>query len=189
MLNLITPADTLPVDLDDVKAHLGIEHDLDDARINTLIWTAIDYIENETGHSYAAQEWQLVLPYFHEGANRSVRRSNVVPIPRPPLGEVTEVKYYDSADTLQTLDPSQYYVIRSTLEPGYIQAKTVWPVTYCRPDAVQIRFLTDDSMVPATLVHTVKLICGWLNEHREGQAKDIQGIDRLTAQLRDGGYH
>ena len=105
MLQLIEPADTndLPVDLDVIKADLGITGTPNNARLTELIWRATDICEQYTGRTYCVQTYQLTLPHF----------SRVIDIPRPPLDTIDFVKYYNSENVLTTMDSSNYYILKS----------------------------------------------------------------------------
>ena len=219
MLQLVEQSTDLPIALDKVKAHLRI-HSSDDGQdtyLTDLIFEAVDYIEGKTGFSYIESTFDLILPSFwtepqrfstypqtpwpywtqftwpypYGATSQPWIAHNRIYIPRPPLASVDSVKYHDTTNTQQTLDPSNYNVILGEFEPGFIEPAlpNSWPSTYIRGDAVTVRFTT--TVAPyqrAVFQRAVYLVCGWFNENREGQAKDVEAIDRLVMQLCDGGY-
>ncbi len=215
MINWISQSDVLPVDLDSVKANLRI-HSADnsqDAYLTELIEDATDYIEKRTGNAYLEYTFDLILPSFWTEPQKYMSLPPYWPysnyqiplynttqnnfwhrriyLPRPPLGQVVSVQYYaPDATSLTTLDASNYIVVASTYEAGFIEPipSTTWPATSIRSDAVQIRF-TCGTTIPSTFRRCLMLVCGWFNENREGQAKDVDAIESLIKQLTDGGYH
>ena len=175
LLQLILPdQNDLPVELDSIKADLGITGTANDARLSQLIWRATDICEQWTGRTYCEQTFKLTLPKF----------TKQIDIPRPPLDFIDEVRYYDTANVLQLMDEANFYVVKSDFN-NYIEFVEM-PLTYNRPDCVQIVFTTDP-IQPFLFPATVSLICGWLNENREGQAMP-EGIIRLLGLMRDGTY-
>lgn len=103
-----------------------------DAVIDMLIAALTDHAENKTGRSFVQRSYELLLdcfPWYQ------------INIPQPPLLTIDSVKYYDSANVLQTLSPSLYavdiYHEPGRLQPAYGEA---WPVTYGVMNAVQIAF-------------------------------------------------
>lgn len=177
---------TLPVALTDVKQHLRVEIEQDDDYITGLINAAVEYIEQETGRDFFGRTWDLVLCGFPRSGKGKIE------LPRPPLLSVESVTYHDTANASQTLDSSEYYTIKPTNLPGYIEPVEVWPDTYDRPDAVAIRFSTGSQ--PDIFKHAVRMLVGHWYESREtvvigNISKDIEhGVSRLVGLLRVGGY-
>lgn len=161
-----------------VKADRGISHSNDDTRLQRYILAAIDFIERETGMSFISTTF--------DGVDWCFQRRMY--IPRPPLLEIVSVKYYDSDNVLQTVDPSKYTVIKSKFEEAQLYFFEMPPRGFKRPDGIIIRFTTDNSTYPAVFPRLVEAISGAWNENREGQFKDIQAIDRCIGQLKTGRY-
>lgn len=182
-LVLVSKTATLPVALTEVKQHLRVEIEQDDDYITALINAAVEYIEQETGRDFFGRTWDLVLPAFPRGK---------IELPRPPLLSVDSVTYHDTNNASRALDSSEYYTIKPTNLPGYIEPVEVWPDTYDRPDAVAIRFSTGSQ--PDIFKHAVRMLVGHWYESREtvvigNISKDIEhGVSRLVGLLRVGGY-
>ena len=60
MLTRLLPPETLPVGLDEVKAHLRLDHSHEDAYLTTLISAATNVIEEYLGRSLLTQTWRRV---------------------------------------------------------------------------------------------------------------------------------
>lgn len=83
---------------------------------------------------------------------------NEIELPRPPLSSVTNIKYYDTANTLQTFS-SSYYHVDTDSQPGRVVLAlgSTWPATYERPDAVQITFVAGYGATAATVPQNIRL--------------------------------
>ena len=57
----------------------------------------------------------------------------------PPVIAVSSVRYYDSANALQTVSASDYYVTDEQVPELRFLATFAAPTVYDRPDAVRIR--------------------------------------------------
>jgi uncharacterized phiE125 gp8 family phage protein len=94
------------------------------------------------------------------------------------LRSVTSIKYFDTANVLQTLSPSVYYV---DLKGGtvWIDTNKSWPVTSSRANNIIIEYVAgfgdDAAFVPQDIKESIK----WLVAHWEGFQKSIEG-GRLT---------
>lgn len=140
-----------PVTLDDLKSHLRVTRQEENAYLEGLLVAAREYAEQRTGRVFLTQSLVALSPDWADGTFELLRS---------PVQSVESVKYYDTDGVLTTLDSSSYIV--STLL-GWVQAKsdTVLPALYDRPDAVQINFTagaTTVEAVPAALVHAVRLL-------------------------------
>lgn len=177
------------------KAHLRVDLDDDDELIEAYIATAIQNVDGRDGwlgRALAAQTWELRLPEF---CGRQIM------VPLPPLQSIESVKYYDTADTLQTLSAADYEVVGIG---GYGKGRIVlksgkaWPGLAKRAENVVVRFtagyLTDDSPVagtiPAPILTAIKRQVGTMYELREtivinaSVAKLPGAVEGLLAPLR-----
>lgn len=111
------------------------------AALNMLIKAMREYAENLTGRAFVQRRLALILPCWE-------RRMNLL---SPPLVSVQSVKYYDSNNALQTLDPTLYSV-ETWKEPGQIVQNftAVWPATYYRDDAVRVDYTAGYDEVAGT---------------------------------------
>lgn len=138
----------MPLSLADFKAHLRATHDTEDAYLEGLIIGATEHCEQRAGLALITQ---TVDVYAQDWPGQQ----SVLPV--HPVQSVTWVKYYDSANVLQTL-PGTYYIVtthgpapRLTLAYGYD-----WPALYQRPDAVQIRLLAGYGPTSADVPHLIR---------------------------------
>ncbi|MGI9159861.1 MAG: head-tail connector protein [Saprospiraceae bacterium] len=135
-LALVTPPAGAVISLADAKLHLRVEHNAEDAYIPLLVDTAEALVAGRdgwTGRALMPQTWRLTLNAFPE--------HECLRLPLPPLVSVSSVTYYDAANALQTFNAADYSVLANDT-PGRIELNALasWPVTYRRPDAVQVVF-------------------------------------------------
>ncbi len=90
-LRQLTAPATEPVTRDEAKAFLRLEHDAEDAFINSLIKTSRLHIEAALGLALIMQTWRVTS-----------RAGSLIPIALPlfPLGEVLSVATIDNNDML-----------------------------------------------------------------------------------------
>lgn len=169
----ITTDDTLPIELDDVKQHLLVEHDLDDDLITGYIWAAISYAEDYTGRDYTPTTYDWLLPCWHEKFE----------LPKVAVQEITSLKYYDTDNQQQTWSSSNYYTVIPTNTPAYLvpDVSVTKPTLKARPDAITIRFTAGESTLPWQVDAAIKLIVGHLYENRQNE---ITGT--ITTELKLG---
>lgn len=195
--------DAPTVDLDLLKAHLGIIFDNDDDRLTAYTLAAIKDIENSTGNSYLEKSYILTLsgfptlnhwmnanlaywgdmyPWYSRTGDRNIY------LPQPPLkSDTVIVQYYDLDNVLQTWSTDEYYVQYPSFDPGWITPVDDYPATYDRPDSVQITYSTGVTGMPDDLELAVLNMVSMFNENREGQW-DFKGLDRFIANNKQARY-
>ena len=164
-LALVTPPAQEPVMLDEAKAHLRVDDDTEDAYIASLIVAAREWCENYQRRAYITQTRELRLDGFP--------RRPFIRLPRPPLQQVTAIKYVTADGTETTLDASQY-VVDTASQPGRVLLApgASWPAVDLQPGgAVRITYTcgygdTPDK-VPAAIRRAILLLVGHLYENRE----------------------
>lgn len=166
-----TPANSECVTLAEAKAHLRVDVADDDALITALITAARQEAEHKMGRTLVETVWELQLDAFP--ADGCMRLHN------PPVASVATVRYYDSANTLQTLDAS-FYVVDAASEPARLVLAygKSWPATYSRPGAVQVRYtaglpVADAAKAPEAIKAWIKLRLATLYQHREQIAAGV----------------
>ena len=85
---LIHPPTAEPLTLAEVKAHLRLDSGEEDALILSLIRTARQHLERETGLCLIAQGWRLYLDRWP--------RDGVIRILKSPVQEIQKITVYDS---------------------------------------------------------------------------------------------
>lgn len=150
-LRLIEAPAGEPITLAELKDHLlETSSDRDSAylRAITAARMAIDGRHGVLGRALMTQTWELTLPTFPDR----------IELPLPPLQSVTSIKYRDSSNVLQTLDPAQY-IVDSSCEPAVIVPTTTWPSVYGQLlEGVTVKFVAgyaSAAMVPDALKHAL----------------------------------
>lgn len=160
-LRLVTAPETEPVDVDEAKAHLRLEHTLDDDYVMALITAARQYVEEICWRGLVTQTWELVLGEFCE--------EDEIQLPKGNLASITSVTYTDANGAAQTLATSVYEA-DTTNVPGFVRLKygQSWPATRDRWDAVVIKYVVGWSGedVPAPIKQAILLLVSQMYEHR-----------------------
>ena len=168
-LKVITAPTTEPVTLAEAKLHLKVETGDDDTLISSLITAARETAEIFTGRALASQ----VLEYILDGFPIS---NDTIYIPKPPLENITSIKYRDCQGAETEWDSSNYVVdsesmpARIALAYGkYFPDFTPYPVS-----SVRIRFAAgyrtggpDSLKIPEGIKQALKLLIGHFYENRE----------------------
>ena len=157
-----------PVSLDEVKAHVRVAVQDDDALLYALIKAARAYVETFTHRALPAQTWDWKLDAFPGGA---------LVLPKPPVTSITSITYLDSTGTSQTWLSSLYrtdlptdpHGPRARITPAYGE---VYPSTYPVTNAVTVRFVSGYSTIPPSLSAAMKLLVGHWYEHRDAVVMD-----------------
>jgi uncharacterized phiE125 gp8 family phage protein len=96
-----SPPATEPVTLAEAKAHLRVTHYDDDAYIGTLIKTARQSIEAQTGLGLISQAWSVFRDDWPE--------NGVIELPLAPVLDIADIKVHGDDDTFAIIDPAHYY--------------------------------------------------------------------------------
>lgn len=121
-----------PFGVNVARQYANLDDNGDDLVIETMIASATEEAEQETGRSVALREWELTLDGFPPGE---------ILLSWPPIVEIVSVKYIDPAGVLQTLPDTQYVLDAKTL-PGWLIATqgTDWPATANSANAVTVTY-------------------------------------------------
>jgi uncharacterized phiE125 gp8 family phage protein len=165
-VELVTAPANEPVSLSEVKSHLRVEHNDEDALIARLIGAAIDYIDvtGALGQGMITQTWG---EWF--GANLGTVRLSL-----GPIQSVTAIKYYDTNNALQTATLSDFFILG---RPGHTTLKPKsgfnWPVAFARDDAIKVEYVigygTTPGSIPQTVRHGLMMLVGHWYENRENE--------------------
>lgn len=175
ILKLITAPTQEPLSIPEVKDHLRVTQDYEDALFRDMIGDAREYCErNVRGYIQAmTATWDLILPCLPQ----------VIELPYPPLQSITSVTYYDTANDSQTLASDQYIVLAPTRHKGCIvpAVDVSWPSTVTRPDAVTVRFVAgfaSQSAVPRSFKRAMKMLISYWDKNR-----DAAGIGAVSKEV------
>ena len=177
----------------DIKQHLNISDSGQDGYLSSLLASAVMFVERRIQLDIRETIWTLQLDRFpgywcidtdgfgYGGwgygpfaggswwtyPSRYMMRRMAIPLQRGPLVSLNSVKYFDTANTQQTMTTGQYTYSKPSYFPADLEPTTVWPVAYARPDAVSINFTTGMNPVPVSLCHAIRLLCGQWYASRE----------------------
>lgn len=182
-LTLTTAPTTTPVDLVLAKVQCRVEHDDDDAFIQSLIGAATRHVERILGRAVMPQVWLLELTAWQDA----------VVLPVEPVRSVV-VKYNDPAGNEQTLDAATYSLsawpsmaaewrfVSGALRPEL--SNIVYPVRY----TINVGYADADA-VPDDLKIAVQMLVGHWYQHREAVASGAMtevpmGVSALVAPYR-----
>ena len=161
-LVLKTGPATTAISLAEAKAFLRVDSDYDDdnAYITSLIGVATNVVEQFTRRRLITQTYNIYYDEFPPFMDLQVGN----------VASVTHVKYYDTDNTLQTLDTSEYDVdIR--VKPGRIyQAEDGnFPNTYERANSVEVEFVVGSaaSDVEDAIKQAMYIVIGRYYENRQ----------------------
>ena len=157
-----------PVSLAEVKQHLRVDIDDDDALILGLIATARQMAETLTCRQLLTSTWDLLLDAFPGpslmGVPAGVPYSlpgHAILIPKGPVQQVDSITYLDMNFDLITMPPTDY-VVTTTEDMTRITPVfgKIWQPTLPQISAVAVRFTAgygNASLVPAGIKHWIKL--------------------------------
>jgi uncharacterized phiE125 gp8 family phage protein len=134
-----------PLTVQEAKDNLKVSGIDEDTRIEGLITSARLWCEGYTNRSFIKQTRTQYMDDFWQPCDyRPVRDRAAIELLQGPLLDVLgttviSVKYYDEADVLKTLDPSEYWIDSKRPVPS-IYVKKSWPTTKVRPNAVEIAY-------------------------------------------------
>lgn len=106
----------------DVRAFLHLTSTAYDTTLGNLSVAARQLAEHYTRRAFISQTWQRVLD--------ESEMTETIKLPRPPLQSIVSVTYYDTANTVHTLDPA-YYTYDTFSDPGWLVLNVgySWPST------------------------------------------------------------
>lgn len=152
-----------PVSLDEVKAHLRVDHYDEDSLIEVLIAAATGHLDGWSGvlgRALVTQTWSQAFDAFTD------------PLRLPmPAASVTSVTYVDQAGTAVTVAPINYLLSADALGSFVERAYGVtWPSPRDQSRAVTVTFTAGWAAadVPSELKSAILLMVGDLYSNREG---------------------
>lgn len=183
MAILTEEATEYPISVEDMKAHLKVEHSAEDTLIESYIASATEEIESKTGLELAERTYTQTLSHF----------TYPIHLDKLPVKTIDEITYYDADNVLQTLDESNYALVSYGYNYAYIEPRPIQyfpPTNSNRTDAVQITYTTGCDIVPQRALQAIRFLTGLYHKTRTGEvvgtiSKQLeQGIDRIIAGLR-----
>ena len=182
-VKVVTEPTNEPLDLEEAKLFLRVDHDDENGLIMSFIKTARMYIETITRRTLPITGWELVQDSFDQK----------IICPYPPLISVESVSYKDKAGNVTTLNESDY-LVDSDHEPGVIVPVDGWPNFEPYPiNPVTIKYQAGYQNVPEPFLHAIKLMVSHMYEHRETviESKTYQvplSVESLIAPYKSGWF-
>jgi hypothetical protein len=194
-----TPPAIEPVYLGEVKAHLRVDFDDDDALIQDFTRAARvsletkydvamitqslvlgrDYFPNVFGLGYTpSPQWWLGPSWAGQYDSEELRYGFISL--RGPVQSITSVTYLDSTGASQ-IWPSSNYVLDADSTPGrmFLALNKTFPTTAPLPGAVKVEWVagyTRPELVPDDMKTAVKLLIGEYYENRENVVVDTRVV-------------
>ena len=110
MLKLITPPAAEPLTLTEVKAHLGITGNEQDAALALYLTAVRETTEKVLSRAFMPQVWEQTIDEFPTAE---------IQLPKVPVRSIVEVTYNDADGVPQTLDTESYY-LDNISEPSWL---------------------------------------------------------------------
>ena len=177
-LIILSPPASEPVSLDEMKAHLRVAHNDEDALIASLTVAARQTVEARAGLALISQHWRLTL---------DTPPDEIFFLPLSPVASVDEISVINKSGDPEIIDVNLYEASAATI--GRVRRAGIWPRSGVRVDGYRIDFTAgwpDASEVPAALKQAIKLLAAQFFETREAAGPDriyqIPGtVDALIA--------
>lgn len=182
-VKIITPPESEPVTLAELKLFTRVDFDEDDALITSLGIAAREFVEIATGRALMTQTLELVRPCFPLDA---------LSLPRSPIQNITSVTYLDRSGDEGTLVLDTDYYLDLDSAPAVLSPSRYWPATADRSNAVRIRYVAGYETaeeVPHTLKTVIcALVAHWYDNreptNRSGAAELPYHVKRLINSAR-----
>lgn len=150
-LILVTPPESEPVTLEQVKDFLLVDGTQDDNTLNLLIKTAREAAEQFMNRAIINQGYKLIIDQFND--------RDYINLPKGLVQEVTGITVYNLNNTSYTVDPSIYTIVsQDRIALNYDQ---VWPLALRNRASVEINYTVgygaDSTSVPASIQMAILL--------------------------------
>jgi uncharacterized phiE125 gp8 family phage protein len=177
LLQLAAPT-AWAVTLPDVQAHVRSTESAEAAYLSALIKNAQSAIEGRYGIALSEQSWKLTLDEW------PTANAGRIYLPRPPLIEITEVKYVGDAGTEVELAVGTGYQVDSGSWPArlYPPADGSWPSPKAGvPSPVRIKykagFKDGVTVLPLAVSQAMLLLISFWYENREASGGEFATVD------------
>lgn len=191
-----TPAVVLPISLQEVKSHLGIEDSDEKEDVNLVgrILAATNSCERYTRRSFVNTTYTMFMDRFpgkplpwwdgvREGADTELTDlTSEIIIAKPPLFSVTFVKAHKQDGTTTTVS-SANYIVDTASEPGRIALKATksWPTSSLQTiNGVEIEFIAGYGPVGSDVDEAIRqalfITVADLHVNREGSPARFEKV-------------
>lgn len=186
-LKLITAPASTPVSLAEAKTYCRVLDSNSDTLLTSLIAAATSYLDGPNGYlgrAIITQTWELYLDDF----------SSAIRIPFGPVASVSSVKYYDTANTLQTITSTNYAVDLVSRDQWIVPVSTYsWPAVATGINNVIIQFVAGTATAPDAIKSAMlMLISQWFEMPEASSEKPVtelpHAVTALLANFREYGF-
>lgn len=175
-LVVTAPADT-PVSLAEVKAHLRVDDDTEDALVTAMIAGAVGTAEFYLGRSLITQTLRLAFDRWpEEAAGPWSSGPRIIELARPPVQSIAAVTVFDEDDQAMVVDTDVYRLANGSNDRARLVLRQgqSWPTGVRATDAVEIDYLAGygdaGTDVPEPIRQGLLALIAFWFEHREGEA-------------------
>ena len=168
MLKRLTTPTDMAITLDEARLFLRVEYTDDDELITSMVKCATVVAQAFINQQITECQYALALSSFQKEVSLL-----------SPVKTIDSVKYYDTTNTLQTLDGSNYYLMDFGLPNKLIFTEGVSLDTYNRPDAIQITFTSGMTTVPSDIIQWVRIRIASMYQFREQFVVDQRQVSQI----------
>lgn len=162
-LELVTPPAAEPITLGEALEHLRVDTDDDSSVILRQMRACRELAESFTRRQFITATWDLSLDGFPSdsglrlGIDGQYARGHII-VPRPPLQQVSSIKYIDADGVEQTWAAASYVVETAAGEPGRIFPAygESWPTCRSQRRAVTVRFIAGYGDAPEDVPECIR---------------------------------
>lgn len=174
----IAPAKPV-VSVEELKSHLRIRTDKDNAYLKTLVAAARASAELYVGRTFVTATLEFRLDAFPPGRDP-------LRLPRAPLIAVSSIGYTDTSGNSQTLS-SSLYTVDVNSEPGRVFPiyNESWPDTRAIEDTVLVTYTAGYGVAPADTPFQLRLALVQLAGHWYRNREPMQ--DKALSEIPDVG--
>lgn len=149
---------SLAIPLEEIKAHLRIEHSREDDSLEQILASAVDYAEQVTRRIIGHRTVTLPMDRFPG-------REMVLPV--TPVQSVDSIQYTLTDGSEETLDPESYRLL-AHVEPPILLPTGSWPSGVAQePGAVRLVVEAGYTELPGSIRQALLLLVGHYYENRE----------------------
>lgn len=159
---VVTPPPVEPVTIEEAFVHLRLDDPTEDnpdyAAVQAQIVSAREQCEQITRRAFVQQTLRLTQGPARRNRERrgwdwfiggGCMAWGDIELLRPPFIELVSLGYYDDSNTLQTVDPANYYVTSDLVPKLRFVSGFNTPPIYLRDDAVQVEYVAGYAPKPA----------------------------------------
>lgn len=178
---LITPPESEPLEVEEVRDHLRIVTTTEDSYLEALISAARSMAEQYTNRALITQTWDVALDAFPE----------YFEIPWAPLQAVQSLTYLNGDGTTELYNSIsspqvgiESYIIDTWSQPARLALPYggTWPSHYTQANSVVLRIVAGygdtGADVPAPIRQAMLLLIGHWYEHRES-VSEVQNLAEM----------